>query len=308
MILHWHCLSHESALDVERRLATFASIGLRNHKRAEILIADRQFGSRVGQSEEHFAHRFAAVIRAAAMYKPTFGDIRIRIFNRMAGGLAIPWPRYITNVAGAPDVRHYLTSGRDSLHAIKDMLARNGLVTAGLGDVLDFGCGSGRVLRHWDRSDGLRLHGTDHNPRLIAWCKRNYPFADFRINELDGSLPYPDESFDLIYAWSVFTHLTEELGDHWIAELARVLRPHGLLYATFHGEFYASWLSPTELDSFRDGNVVVHRGPHSGTNTCAAFHAPAAIGRRFGTLFDVSDFRPGMPPLRQQDQYLLRKR
>jgi SAM-dependent methyltransferase len=255
-----------------------------------------------------FAHRFAAVIRTAAMYKPTLGDIRTRIVNRMAGGLAIPWPRYITIVAGAPDVGHYLTSGRDSLHAITEMLVRNGLDTTALGDVLDFGCGSGRVLRHWHRSDGLRLQGSDYNPRLIAWCKRNYPFADFRINELNGPAPYPDESFDLIYAWSVFTHLTEELGDYWVAELARVLRPHGVLYATFHGEFYASWLSHIELDSFRDGNVVVHRGHGSGTNKCAAFHAPAAIRRKFGALFDVTDFCPGMPPLRQQDQYLLRKR
>ena len=125
------------------------------------------------------------------MYKPTLGDIRLRILNRMTGGLAIPWPRYITSVAGAPDVHHYLTSGKDSLHAITDMLVRNGLDMTAPGDVLDFGCGSGRVLRHWARSDG---------------------------------------------------------------------------------------------------------------------HAPAAIRRRFGTLFDVSDFCPGMPPLRQQDQYLLRKR
>jgi SAM-dependent methyltransferase len=226
----------------------------------------------------------------------------------MAGGLAIPWPRYITHVAGTSDVRHYLRSGRDALQAITDTLVRNGLDPTTLGDVLDFGCGSGRVLRHWERSEGMRLHGTDYNPRLISWCRRAYPFADFRVNELDGPAPYQDESFDLIYAWSVFTHLTEELGMRWISELTRILRPHGVLFATFHGEFYSSWLSPTELDCFRDGGVVVHRGSHPGTNKCAAFHSPDTVRRSFGTFFEVSDFCPGMPPLRQQDQYLLRKR
>lgn len=241
------------------------------------------------------------------MYRPTLREMSFRIRNRMAGGLAIPRPRYITDVAGAPDVGHYLASGKNSLQAIQDMLVRNGVHATALADVLDFGCGSGRVLRHWERSDRRRLHGTDYNPRLVAWCQRNYPFAEFRLNELGGRLPYPDASFDFIYAWSVFTHLSGEHADHWIAELARVLRPRAHLYATFHGEFYASWLSPSELERFRAGEVVVHRGSESGTNTCAVFHTPVAVRREFGARFDVLDFCAGAPPLREQDQYLLRK-
>ena len=159
------------------------------------------------------------------MHKPTLGEISLRVRNRLAGRPAIPRPRYITNVAGAPDVGHYLRSGTDSLQAIPEMLAGNGLNPCELGDVLDFGCGCGRILRHWERSDDLRLHGTDYNPHLVAWCRRNYGFADFRVNDLEGPLPYPDGSFDLVYAWSVFTHLSVEIGDRWIAELARALRP-----------------------------------------------------------------------------------
>jgi SAM-dependent methyltransferase len=243
------------------------------------------------------------------VYKPTLKEIGIRVSNRLAGGLPIPRPRYITNVAGMPDVGHYLTSGRDSLQAIQQILERNGLNPAAAGRVLDFGCGSGRILRHWQRSDRLQLHGTDYNPHLIAWCRRNYPFAEFRTNPLEGRLPYADASFDVVYAWSVFTHLSETLEDHYVVELARILRPGGLLVATFHGEFYVpSMLSPEERERFHAGEVIVHREHEAGSNACASFHAPRAVHRKFGPAFEVKDSCAGTAPLREQDRYLLQKR
>jgi SAM-dependent methyltransferase len=242
------------------------------------------------------------------VYRPTLKDFSIRISNRLAGGLPIPRPRYITNVAGAPDVAHFLASGRDSLQAIKEILERNGVDPAAPGDVLDFGCGSGRILRHWEPNNRLRLHGTDYNSHLIAWCSRNFGFADFRVNPLEGPLPYPDASFDVVYAWSVFTHLSKAIEDRLVVELARVLRPRGVLVATFHGDFYLPWLAPEELERYRAGDVIVHRGNESGTNACASFHDRRAVSTTFGPVFDVRDFSAGKPPLREQDIYLLQKR
>ena len=242
------------------------------------------------------------------VYRPTLKDFSIRISNRLAGGLPIPRPRYITNVAGAPDVAHFLASGKDSLQAIKDILARNGFDPAALGDVLDFGCGSGRILRHWEPNDRLRIHGTDYNANLVAWCSRNYGFAKFQVNPLEGPLPYADASFDVVYAWSVFTHLSTAIEERLVAELARVLRPRGVLVATFHGDFYLPWLSPEEQERYRAGEVIVHRGNESGTNTCASFHDQQAVRSTFAPAFEVRDFAAGKPPLREQDIYLLQKR
>jgi SAM-dependent methyltransferase len=242
------------------------------------------------------------------MYIPPMHEVVFRIRNRLSGGQPIPRPRYITNVCGAPDVRHFLTSGADTHRAITELLARNGIEPSTLKDVLDFGCGCGRVLRHWNRAGRLRLRGSDYNPHLVEWCRRNYKYGEFHLNQLAGRLPQPDASFDLVYAWSVFTHLTEEEAEHWVDELGRVLRPTGVLVATFHGEFYVPWLSPAELERFRAGDVIVHRGPQSGTNTCAAFHAAAAVRRLFEPRFDIVDSRAGVPPFREQDQYLLRRR
>lgn len=242
------------------------------------------------------------------MYVPPLREIVLRFHNRISGGLPIPRPRYIHSVAGTADVSHFLESGEHCFKAIDEMLRANGADPEALGDVLDFGCGSGRLLRHWKASDRLRLHGTDYNADLIAWCQRHYRFARFSVNPLAGPLPYPDASFDFAYGWSVFTHLSEELGDYWISELVRVLRPGGLLLATFHGAFYLPFMSRPEQRAFAAGEIVVHRPGHSGSNFCATFHSDAAVREKFSSRFELVDVAAGSPPYREQDRYLWRKR
>src|SRR3546814_3783335 len=98
--------------------------------------------------------------------------------------------------------------------------------------VLEFGCGTGRVIRHFRNSDGVRLAWTDANPRPIAWDRENLPGIDFFHNELTPPLAFADESFDLVYALSVFTHIPLELQRDWLDELRRVLVPGGYLLCT----------------------------------------------------------------------------
>jgi ubiquinone/menaquinone biosynthesis C-methylase UbiE len=50
--------------------------------------------------------------------------------------------------------------------------------------------------------------------------------------EPEGILPYPDQFFDVIIAYSVFTHLPERINLHWMRELARVSRPGCVLCLT----------------------------------------------------------------------------
>ena len=59
----------------------------------------------------------------------------------------------------------------------------------------------------------------------------------------ERGVDYPDATFDLIYAFSVFTHLAPAGQTFWIAELTRVLKPGGCLFLTTHGEHYLPQLS-----------------------------------------------------------------
>jgi SAM-dependent methyltransferase len=97
---------------------------------------------------------------------------------------------------------------------------------------LDFGGATGRVSRHAARDPDREVWLCDINVNWIAWVDRffNRPIHAFQ-NRIQPFLPIEDHYFDLISAFSVFTHL-----DHdeipWLLELRRILRPGGYLYAT----------------------------------------------------------------------------
>jgi SAM-dependent methyltransferase len=120
--------------------------------------------------------------------------------------------------------------------------------------VLDIGCGFGRMARplagFLDPAAGS-YRGFDVDARGIDWCARRYAgrYPHFRFEAADlrngvynpaGTraaehyrFPYADDSFDLAFATSVFTHLLAPAAERYLAEAARVLAPGGRLLGTF---------------------------------------------------------------------------
>lgn len=226
--------------------------------------------------------------------------------NQIEGGPPIPPPEEIYLVTGAEDASWFLRSGEIHTRIIRDLLRKNGLVIEEFDSLLDFGCGCGRLIRHWNTLERPAVYGTDYNPRLISWCEKNLDFARFRVNDLVGELKYESGKFDLVYAFSVFTHLTEDQQSFWIEELARVLRPGGHLLITTHGERFLEKLSPDDVKRYREGYLVVRREEEAGSNRCAAFHPESYVRERLAGNLSVIDCRPGTEEC-SQDMYLLRK-
>jgi SAM-dependent methyltransferase len=108
-----------------------------------------------------------------------------------------------------------------------------------------------------------------------------------RKTELEPPLPYADCSFDLVYAFSIFTHLSVDLADRWIAELVRILKPGGYAWFTIHGERYRERLLPEEQARFDAGEIVVWLPEIEGTNLCAAYWPDAAVTRLLGSHFEI---------------------
>lgn len=128
----------------------------------------------------------------------------------------------------------------------------DGLGPEAFRSVLDFGCGCGRLARQMmqqsprpDRYEGLDLHAG-----MINWCSTNLTplapsfrfqhhdvlYAGFNPGEgkpLHDRLPFGDDQFSLIVSVSVFTHLTQDQAEAYIAELARVLQPEGVMLTTW---------------------------------------------------------------------------
>jgi SAM-dependent methyltransferase len=251
------------------------------------------------QGPAYRAYESVASLRAVGRHPPAADD-----------GLPVPPPRLIVRVAGTPDARWFLESGRAAATAIRTALERAGRQIDELDSILDFGCGCGRVTRRWVGLHGVDVRGSDRNAAAIAWCRANLGFARFETNELAPPLPHASGTFDLVYALSVFTHLTSELGLAWAEELARVLRPGGYVLLTTHGARYREKLAPAERASFDASELVVRRPEAVGSNLCAAFHPRAYVQETLaqaGPLEPVEFVPEGATGNPHQDLHLLRK-
>lgn len=223
-------------------------------------------------------------------------------------GLPLPPPRLIVRVAGTADVAWFLEGGRLGAASVRGALQQQAVALDQLEAMLDFGCGCGRVTRNWVGLSGVEVVGTDLSRPAVDWCRRNLPFARFEENGLEPPLSFGDESFDLVYALSVFTHLTADLQLAWRDELRRVLRPGGFLLVTTHGRSYTPRLAPDERERFERGELVVRWADVAGTNLCSAYHPEAYLRDTFAQGFEFlqldAEGARGNPT---QDLVLLRK-
>ena len=223
-------------------------------------------------------------------------------------GLSFPPARMVYLVTNTYTHQWFYESGIKGTQCIRTILKNNNFEINKFSSILDFGCGCGRIMRHWKNLNGPHLYGSDYNPKLVKWCDSNLPFAEFAVNPLESGFNYEDEKFDFIYAISVFTHLTEEMGLFWIKELGRVLKSGGIMYLTFMGTTRASLLPKELRKRFEAGELVVTGAELAGKNTCAAFHPEQYIRNVFAKGFNVLDFVPGGAADAFQDVFLLQKK
>ena len=211
--------------------------------------------------------------------------------------------------ASDPDAvyRRFEATGAESAAWIANLLARNGERIEDMSAILDFGCGCGRVTRHWKELDA-RVCGSDYNAHLVRWCAEHLAFGEFRPNEAAPPLPFDDATFDFAYAISVFTHLEEARQLPWIGELTRVVRPGGLLLITVMSEERLRSIPAWERlrEPFEAGELVVVRSERSGSNSCAVYHPLNYIRNTLTRDLEIVDYDAGSPAVANQDGLLLR--
>ncbi len=221
----------------------------------------------------------------------------------------VPPPAYeMFDAYNHVDWHAYWSSGRS--HA--EMIAR--LIDKHAGApprcILDWGCGSGRVIRHLPGCLGedSRYFGTDYNPRSIAWSQRTLAAIRFSTNGLAPPLDFPDEFFDCIYGISVLTHLSEPMHFAWLAELKRALKPGGILITSTHGHrFRDSDLSQGEQRAYDAGALIVRAKVREGSKWYSAYHPPQFMRERLLSGLEILEHVVDPAPNLLQDLWVARK-
>jgi ubiquinone/menaquinone biosynthesis C-methylase UbiE len=128
---------------------------------------------------------------------------------------------------------HDTLSLRGGLRQLRQRTVALAQVQAGEA-VLDVGCGTGTLLLDMARQVDTtgRVVGVDPSQEQIARARakaaRRGLSIEFQIGVIE-QLPFPDQTFDVVFSTLVMHHLPAPLKRQGIAEMARVLKPAGRL-------------------------------------------------------------------------------
>lgn len=209
------------------------------------------------------------------------------------------------------DANNYFEHGFHQLLTWFKMLEPFGFNLRTVGAVFELGCGSARLIRHLRCMRGVRLVGSDLVPEQVEWCKTNVPGVEFYVNQLDPPLSFAqDNTFDLAFAASVFTHIPLETQQQWIHEMYRILKPGGFLVCDVLGHYHQGrMLDAADMKKFEEqGNFTLTAKDEKASlstqliGSWDVFMKRGEFLRVFGKEFEVLDFLPTLLNL-----FILRK-
>jgi SAM-dependent methyltransferase len=116
-------------------------------------------------------------------------------------------------------------------------------------DFLDVGCNEGGTLEYALAQGIPRVYGIDINAAAVELARQKLG-TDPRVVIADGSadtLPFADESMDVVHCAEVLEHVPEELRPAMIREIRRVLRPGGRLIMSVPHDGLFAFLDPSNM-------------------------------------------------------------
>ncbi|MFL6429413.1 MAG: class I SAM-dependent methyltransferase [Acidobacteriaceae bacterium] len=114
----------------------------------------------------------------------------------------------------------------------RELLNRLVVAVNGKGEICDIGCGPGHIARYL-RDHGADVFGLDLSPGMLDEARRLSPEIPFRQGNM-LALDLPDASLAGISAFYAIVHLPPGAVPQAFREMARVLKPGGLLLLSFH--------------------------------------------------------------------------
>ena len=122
---------------------------------------------------------------------------------------------------------------------MSDRWKKYGLRIGSRSRVLDFGCGWGRFARMFLRDvPASHIYCADTGDQALDICRETgVPGHIVRLEPFPPSA-LPSGRFDIACAYSVFSHLSPKAHLAWRTELARVVKPNGLVFITTQARWF----------------------------------------------------------------------
>ncbi|PJA27625.1 MAG: hypothetical protein CO189_06440 [candidate division Zixibacteria bacterium CG_4_9_14_3_um_filter_46_8] len=145
------------------------------------------------------------------------------------------------------DDKFYFDSARNEAIRLRERLG-----LSEKSSVLDVGCGVGRLATGIIDVFGEihKYRGLDICPCYIKWCRQfiasEHPEYQFILLDMYNerynktgvradsgiNLSFSDGEFDIVYLYSVFSHMVKEDVEHYVKEFGRILAPEGKVFIT----------------------------------------------------------------------------
>lgn len=180
--------------------------------------------------------------------------------------------------------------------------------------ILDWGCGSGRVTRYFSGLPNVKLTGADIDFDNLNWCKQELGFGDFCRIPLHPPSELELSKFDLLIGISVFSHLKERDQIEWLYELNRIARPGALLLMSVLGEATACrsswsaslWEEWQRKGIFSAGNDDLRGYIEDDEYYCNTYVTSDYVQRSWSRFFKIVEIIPAYIG-NQQDLVIMRK-
>lgn len=141
------------------------------------------------------------------------------------------------NSKGEAD-EYYFSTGRNLAMNLVNYLEEAGQDCASM-DLLDFAAGYGRVSR-WFSPLFKSVTPSDLEKAMIDFHKKEFGNVGFVSSADPATLAEHQERYDVVFVFSLFTHLPESIWGEWLAGLAGLTRPGGyMVFSTHSYELFA---------------------------------------------------------------------
>jgi len=206
---------------------------------------------------------------------------------------------------------YYFATGGLLATRTRDYLLQRGADPSQL-SLLDFACGYGRITRYLALVF-REVVCSDVEPEMIEFAKERFGVHGFPSAIEAGAVAFPERRFDVVFSFSLFTHLHPEIWSTWFWTLFERVAPEGHFILSTRSPEFARKKGETfdegELVQFREKNETLDRldARIYGQTTASKAFVEGVIRERVGEIEYLDHFPSGTFDL-HQDMHVFRKR